>query len=99
LRGEETFARGETARYRSIRVFRWDDERMMMERTRVCLGGDEDARIERIKSKRESRLTETNDPASGATDDADSEKFVSQRRARAGRVQIDGCVEHSNVHH
>ena len=38
LRGE-TFARGETARYRSIRVFRWDDERMMMERTRVCLGG------------------------------------------------------------
>ena len=62
--------------------------------------GDEDARIERIKSKRESRLTETNDPASGrTTDDADSEKFVSQRRARAGRVQIDGCVEHSNVHH
>ena len=32
-------SRGETARYRSIRVFRWDDERMIMERTRVCLGG------------------------------------------------------------
>lgn len=29
-------------------------------------GGDEDARIERIKSKRESRLTETSDPPRGA---------------------------------
>jgi len=51
---------------------------MMMERTRVCLGGDEDARIERIKSKRESRLTETNDPASGAHN----------RRRRFGEVRI-----------
>lgn len=40
--------------------------------------GDEDARIERIKSKRESRLTETNDPASGARN----------RRRRFGEVRI-----------
>jgi hypothetical protein len=50
-----------------------------MEGARVCLGGGgEDARIERIKSKRASRLTETNDLASGAHN----------RRRRFGEVRI-----------